>query len=41
MGQADPIGKEVLPEDKKAILETIEHCPTEAIRIEDIKEGEN
>ncbi len=38
MGQADPVGKEVESKDKNDLLETIEHCPTEAIRIEDIKE---
>lgn len=39
-GHAEPIGKEVMPNDKRAILETIEHCPTEAIRIEEEKEAE-
>lgn len=38
MGQAEPVGKEVATADKPSILETIEHCPTEAIKIEDIKE---
>ncbi len=32
-GQAEPVGKEVKPEDKKSFLETIESCPTEAISI--------
>lgn len=41
MGQADPVGKEVNPDDKMSILETIENCPTEAIRIDDVKEDEN
>lgn len=38
MGQAEPVGKEVTTEDKMEILETIENCPTEAIRIENEKE---
>ncbi len=38
MGQADPVGKEVTSEDKASLLETVEMCPTEAFRIEDIKE---
>lgn len=38
MGQADPVDKEVEPSDKMAILETVEHCPTEAFKVEDIKE---
>ena len=32
-GQAEPVGKEIKPEDKKEFLETIEICPTEAITI--------
>ena len=36
-GQADPVDKEVDPNDKSNILNTIETCPTEAIKIEDIK----
>jgi len=32
-GHAEPIGKEIKPEDKKNILESIECCPTEAICI--------
>ena len=32
-GQAEPVGKEVKPEDKKSFLDTIESCPTEAISI--------
>ena len=39
MGQAEPVGKEVDPNDKAALLETVEHCPTEAFLIEDIKEN--
>ena len=38
MGQAESIGKEVEAKDKMALLETVEHCPTEAFKIEDIKE---
>ena len=38
MGQAESIGKEVESKDKMALLETVEHCPTEAFKIEDIKE---
>ena len=38
MGQAESIGKEVDPKDKHALLETVEHCPTEAFKVEDIKE---
>lgn len=38
MGQAEPVGKEVDPKDKEALLETVEHCPTEAFMIEDVKE---
>lgn len=41
MGQADPVGKEILPTDKPNILETVEHCPTEAIKIEDVKEAQD
>jgi len=40
MGQADPVGKEVTKEDKPSILETIEACPTEAIKIEEEKTQE-
>jgi len=40
MGQAEPVGKEVNPNDKKAILETVDSCPTSAIKIEDEKEAE-
>ena len=32
-GHADPVGKEIIPDDKKSILESIECCPTEAICI--------
>ena len=32
-GQAEPVGKEIKPEDKKEFLETIEICPTEALQI--------
>lgn len=39
MGHAEPIDKEVMPTDKRSILETIDHCPTEAIRVEEIKEA--
>lgn len=35
MGQAESVGKEVKSEDKNALLETIEHCPVEAIKIEE------
>jgi ferredoxin len=35
MGHAEPVGKEVKKEDKPNILEAIEQCPTEAIRIEE------
>ncbi len=38
MGQADPVDREVDPSDKAALLESVEHCPTEAFKIEDIKE---
>lgn len=40
MGQAEPIGKEVLPTDKRAILETVDSCPTSAIRVVEEKEAE-
>ncbi len=39
MGQAEPLDKEINPNDKKEILETIEHCPTDAITVEEIKEA--
>lgn len=39
MGQAEPINKEINPNDKAQILESVENCPTEAITIEEIKEG--
>ena len=32
-GQAEPVGKEVTKEDKMALLESVEKCPTEAITI--------
>lgn len=32
-GHAEAIDKEIKPEDKKSILESIEICPTEAICI--------
>ena len=38
MGQADPVNRNVDPKDKKALLETVEHCPTQAFKVEDIKE---
>lgn len=38
MGQAEPIGKVIDSNDKMSMLDTVEHCPTEAFRIEDIKE---
>ncbi len=37
MGQADPVDKEVKPEDKKGLLDVINGCPTEAIKIEEEK----
>ncbi len=39
-GQADAIDKEVSPEDKKAIIDTVGNCPGEALKIEDIKTNE-
>ena len=36
-GHAEPVGKEINPDDKKSILESIECCPTEAICIEEEK----
>lgn len=33
MGTASPVGKEVTEEDKKGLLEVIENCPTEAIKV--------
>lgn len=35
MGQAEPINKEINPNDKSKILESVELCPTEAIKIEE------
>ena len=36
MGLAEPLDKEVMADDKQTILESVEHCPTEAIKIEEI-----
>ena len=38
MGQAEPVDKEVEPADKARLLDSVEKCPTQAFRIEDIKE---
>lgn len=32
-GHAEPLDREIRPEDKNNILESVEECPTEAIRI--------
>lgn len=41
MGQAEPLNKEINPNDKAKILESVESCPTEAIKVEEIKEDSN
>ncbi len=38
MGQADPVDKKVEPQDKASLLDTVEKCPTQAFKVEDIKE---
>ena len=38
LGRAEAVDKEIDPNDKASLLESVEHCPTDAFRIDDIKE---
>ena len=41
MGLAETVDKEIPENDKSSFLKTVEQCPTEAFKIEDIKTSED